>query len=114
MSWPVNIICNAHNGSGKNMSTTFIKKKVCLDAQKSYCQVSFLQAKMGHSEAKWRKCLQPFDVGNKVIHPKHSKHWLSTLANTFDSVCSKILNHGLNHGLLFSLFMYFRWKNILN
>ena len=91
--WPVNIICNAHNGSDKNMSTTFIKKKkVCLDAQKSYCQVSFLQAKMGHSEAKWRKCLQPFDVGNKVIHPKYSKHWQSTLAHTFDCVCSKILN----------------------
>ena len=29
-------------------------------------------------------------------------------------MCSKILNHGLNHGLLFSLYKFFGWKNILN
>ena len=39
---------------------------------------------------------------------------LSTLAHTVDCVCSKILNHGLNHGLLFSLFKFFGWNNILN
>ena len=50
----------------------------------------------------------------KVIYPKYSKHWLSTVAHTIDCVCSKILNHGLNHGLLFSLFKFFGWKNILN
>ena len=27
---------------------------------------------------------------------------------------SKILNHRLNHGLLFSLFKFFEWKNIQN
>ena len=43
--------------------------------------------------------LQPKD---KVIYPKYSKHWLSSVAHTIDCVCSKILNHGL----LFSLFMF--------
>ena len=59
---------------------------------------------------------QPRDIlGNyKVIYPKYSNHWLSTVAHTIDCVCSKILNQGLNHGLLFSLFMFFGWKNILN
>ena len=51
---------------------------------------------------------------SKVINTKYSKHWLSTLAHTIDCVCSKILNHGLNHGLLFPLFKFFGWKNILN
>ena len=32
---------------------------------------------------------------SKVIHPKYSKHWLSTVAHTIDCVCRKILNHGL-------------------
>ena len=44
---------------------------------------------------------------SKFIHPKYSKHSLSTVAHTIDCVCSKILNHGLNHGLLFSLFKFF-------
>ena len=47
----------------------------------------------------------------KVIYPKYSKHWLFTVANC---VCSKLLNHGLNNGLLFSLFKFFGQKNILN
>ena len=34
----------------------------------------------------------------KVIDPKYSKHWLSTVAHTIDCVCSKISYHGLNHG----------------
>ena len=40
------------------------------------------------------------------IYPKYSKHWLPSTWHTqlFRYVCSKILNHGLNHGLLFSLF----------
>ena len=37
----------------------------------------------------------------------YSKHWLSTVAHTIDC---KILNHGLNHGSLFSLFMFFGVK----
>ena len=41
---------------------------------------------------------------SKVIYLKYSKHLLSTVAHTIDCVCSKILNHGLNHGLLFLLF----------
>ena len=40
----------------------------------------------------------------KVIYTKYSKHWLYTVANTIDCVCSKMLNHGLNHGLFISLF----------
>ena len=39
----------------------------------------------------------------KVIYPKYSKHWLYTVAHTIDSVCSKILNNNLNHGLCISL-----------
>ena len=38
----------------------------------------------------------------KVIHTKYSKHCPSTVAHTFECVCSKI-NHGLNHGLFISL-----------
>ena len=49
------------------------------------------------------------DLG-KVIYPKYSKHWLSTVAHTIDCLCSKILNHGLNDGLLFSLFKFFGEK----
>ena len=44
-------------------------------------------------------------VLGKVIYPKYSqKHWPYTLAHTIDCVCSKMLNHGLNHGLFLSLF----------
>ena len=53
-----------------------------------------------------------FQVYIKVIHTKYSKHWPYTVAHTIDCVCRKILNHGLNHGLLFSLFKFFGWKNI--
>ena len=38
----------------------------------------------------------------KVIHTKYSKHRPSTVAHTFECVCSKT-NHGLNHGLFISL-----------
>ena len=48
--------------------------------------------------------------GAKVIHPKYSKHWLSTVAHKIDCVCSKILDLGLNHELSFSLFKFFVWK----
>ena len=44
---------------------------------------------------------------SKFIYPKYSKQLLSTVAHTIDCVCSKILNHGLNHGLSFSLFKFF-------
>ena len=37
----------------------------------------------------------------KVIYPKYSKHWLSTVAHTIDFMCSKISNHGLDHGYYF-------------
>ena len=37
--------------------------------------------------------------GPKVIYTKYSKHWPYTVAHTNDCVCSKMLNHGLNHGL---------------
>ena len=51
----------------------------------------------------------------KVIYPKCSKHWpytykVYTVAHTIDCVCSKTLNHGLNHGSLFPLFLFFGWK----
>ena len=42
-----------------------------------------------------------------VIHPKYSKHLPYTVAHTIDCVCSIMLNHGVNHGLLFSLFKFF-------
>ena len=45
-----------------------------------------------------------FSHVTKVIYPKHSKHWPYTVAHTIDCVCSKMLNHGLNHGLFLSLF----------
>ena len=37
-------------------------------------------------------------------YPKYSKHWPYTVADTIDCVCSKMLNHGLNHGYFLSLF----------
>ena len=39
---------------------------------------------------------------SKVIDTKYSKHRPSTVAHTFECVCSKI-NHGLNHGLFILL-----------
>ena len=42
-----------------------------------------------------------FNVASKVIYPKYSKHWPYTVASTIDCVCSKMLSHGLNHGLSF-------------
>ena len=40
----------------------------------------------------------------KVIYPKYSKPW--TVAHTIDCVCSKMLNHSLNHRLFLSLSGY--------
>ena len=46
------------------------------------------------------------DVHFKVIYPKYSKHWHYTVAYTIDCVSSKMLNHGLNHGIFLSLFKH--------
>ena len=43
-----------------------------------------------------------FDSPTKVIHTQYSNHRPSTVAHTFECVCSNI-NHGLNHGLFISL-----------
>jgi hypothetical protein len=51
----------------------------------------------------------PFIEIPKVIHPKYSKDWLSTLAHTIDCVWSNILNNAINHGVLFSIFNF--WVN---
>ena len=40
----------------------------------------------------------------KVIYLKYSKNWPYTVAHTINCVCSKMLNHALNHGLFLSLF----------
>ena len=48
--------------------------------------------------------------GYKVRYPKYSKHGLYTVAHTINWVCYKILNRGLNPGLLFSLFQVFWMK----
>ena len=42
----------------------------------------------------------------KVIYTKYSKHCPYSVAHTIDCVCSKMLNHGLNHGLFLSLFKF--------
>ena len=70
---------------------------------------------------KWRRCgrnlscswytIQPV---SKVIYSKYSKQWPYLLASTMNCGCSRILNHGLNHGLFLSLFKFFGWKYILN
>ena len=44
------------------------------------------------------------ELSTKVIYPKYTKHRPYTVAHTIDCVCSKMLNHGLNHGLFLSLF----------
>ena len=53
-----------------------------------------------------------FLVSGKVIYTKYSNHWPNSVAHTIDCVCSKMLNHGLNHGLFLSLFKFFGWKYI--
>ena len=50
----------------------------------------------------------------KVIYPKYSKHWPYLLACTIDWDCSKILNHGFNHGFFILFLKLFDWKYILN
>ena len=54
------------------------------------------------------------ETASKVIYTKYSKHWPHTVAHTIDCVCSKMLNHVLNHELFLSLFKFFGWKYILN
>ena len=52
-----------------------------------------------------KTALTRYDVKiTPVIYPKYSKNWPYTVAHTIDCVCSKMLNHGLNHGLFLSLF----------
>ena len=53
----------------------------------------------GSSTKNWVS--ERFSVRTKVIYPKYSKQWLSAVAHTIACVCSKVLNHGLNHRLLF-------------
>ena len=48
------------------------------------------------------------------MYPKYPKHWPYTVAHTVDCVCSKMLNHGINHGLFLSPLKLFGWKYILN
>ena len=56
------------------------------------------------------------------IYPKlyipstlNTDYLLWAVAHMIDCVCSKILDHGLNDGLLFSFLMFFVWKKtILN
>ena len=48
-----------------------------------------------------------FVVAYQSLHSKYYKHWLSTLAHPINCVGNRILNHGLNHRLLFSLFKFF-------
>ena len=50
---------------------------------------------------------QEVHISLKVIYPKYSKHWPYILAYTMDCDWSKMLNHGLNHGLFLSFFNFF-------
>ena len=50
----------------------------------------------------WHEKSPKIHLFGKVIHTKYSKHRPSTVAHTFECVCSKI-NHGLNHGLFILL-----------
>ena len=61
---------------------------------------SFLNSHLGLSRSLRLNENQPlnFEAATKVIHTKYSKHRPSTVAHTFECVCSKI-DHGLNHGL---------------
>jgi hypothetical protein len=43
----------------------------------------------------------------KVIYPKYAKHLPYIVAHTIECVCSKMSNHGFNHGLFISLFKFF-------
>ena len=51
-----------------------------------------------------RELLASFQPPSKVIYTKYSKHWPYTVAHTFECVCSKRLNNGLNHGFFLLLF----------
>ena len=54
---------------------------------------------------------QNFESGCKVIYPKYSRHWPYLLASTMGCGCSKILNHGLNHGSFLPFVLVF-WLKI--
>ena len=65
---------------------------------------------LGTINYRWLKCR----LACKVIHPNYSKQWPYLLPSTMDCDCSKIWNHGLNHGLFLSLFKLFLCKYVLN
>ena len=75
-----------------------------LEGKKSYFLAKILQktATVDVAELSMAVRLRQAKVITKVIHTKYSKHCPSTVAHTFECVCSKI-NHGLNHGLFISL-----------
>ena len=60
----------------------------------------------GENNSCWKLSDLKLTWGNcaKVIYPKYYKHWPYTVAHTIDCVCSKMLNHGFNHGLFLLLF----------
>ena len=59
---------------------------------------------LGKGKVSWNSWVIHIWPMSKVIYPKYSKHWPYTVAHTIDCVCSKMLNHGLNHGLFLSIF----------
>ena len=67
----------------------------------SDCNCSFALVK-SRKKVDFRFPNSPFWCLVKVIHTKYSKHRPSTVAHTFECVCSK-KNHGLNHGLFILL-----------
>ena len=70
------------------------------EGQKSIWIIDEIQDK----EEDWcEKQFPSYQGTTKVIYSKYSKHWPYTVAYTIDCVCSKMLNHGLNHGLFLSL-----------
>ena len=48
----------------------------------------------------WMRLLVVTRSMDKIMYPKYTKLWLSTI----DCVCSKILNHGLNYGFIIFTF----------
>ena len=99
--WSSNSQCS-HGSNGFHLSTTCTglmapKARVpkCPNRSQQYLQVKF------HP---WVKLDILFHMPGKVIYTKYSKHWPYTVAHTFECVCSKMLNHGLNHGFFLSLF----------
>jgi hypothetical protein len=86
----------------QNVNEVAIHFLASLDFKRSFSKVALLNGLRTPREEITFTARPKIHSHSKVIHTKYSKHRPSTVAHTFECVCSKT-NHGLNHGLFISL-----------